>query len=253
VDNATLNRFFSLHYLLPFVIAGLVAVHIWAFHTTGNNNPTGVEVKSESDTVPFHPYYTSKDGFGLAVILIIFAAVIAFAPNALGHPDNYIEANPLSTPAHIVPEWYFLPFYAILRAFTVDLGIPFTDIVIIPAKLLGVLAMFGSILLLFFLPWLDKSPVRSGNYRPVFKIFFWVLVADMILLTFLGGAPAAEPYVMLSQLASAYYFAHFLLILPLISAMETPKPLPNSISEAVLGKKSGDSASAPGFVPQPAE
>jgi ubiquinol-cytochrome c reductase cytochrome b subunit len=255
-DNAALNRFFSLHYLLPFVIAGVIILHIWALHIPGSSNPTGVEVKSESDTVPFHPYYTSKDGFGLAVILIIFAAVIAFAPNALGHPDNYIEANPLSTPAHIVPEWYFLPFYAILRAFTVDLGIPFTDIVIIPAKLLGVLAMFGSILLLFFLPWLDKSPVRSGNYRPVFKIFFWVLVADMILLTFLGGAPAEEPYVMLSQLASAYYFAHFLLILPLISAMETPKPLPNSISEAVLGKKSGtggDTSSAPGFVPQPAE
>ncbi|WP_438728928.1 cytochrome b [Parasphingorhabdus sp. DH2-15] len=252
-DNAALNRFFSLHYLLPFVIAGVIILHIWALHIPGSSNPTGVEVKSESDTVPFHPYYTSKDGFGLAVVLIIFAAVITFAPNALGHPDNYIEANPLSTPAHIVPEWYFLPFYAILRAFTVDLGIPFTDIVIIPAKLLGVLAMFGSIILLFFLPWLDRSPVRSGNYRPVFKIFFWVLVADMVLLTFLGGAPAEEPFVMLSQLASAYYFAHFLLILPLISAMETPKPLPNSITEAVLGKKSGDEASAPGYVPQPAE
>jgi len=250
-DNAALNRFFSLHYLLPFVIAGVIILHIWALHIPGSSNHTGVEVKSESDTVPFHPYYTAKDGFGLAFVLLIFAAVITFAPNALGHPDNYIEANPLSTPAHIVPEWYFLPFYAILRAFTVDLSIPFTDIVLIPAKLLGVMAMFGSIILLFFLPWLDKSPVRSGNYRPMFKIFFWVFVADMLLLTFLGGSPAEEPFVMMSQLASAYYFAHFLLIIPLVSSIETPKPLPNSITEAVLG--SDNDVSVPGAAPQPAE
>ncbi|ATE64308.1 cytochrome b [Rhizorhabdus dicambivorans] len=227
-DNAALNRFFSLHYLLPFVIAGVIILHIWALHIPGSSNPTGIDVKGPQDTVPFHPYYTAKDGFGLGVFLILYCAVLFFAPNALGHPDNYIPANPLSTPAHIVPEWYFWPFYAILRAFTVDF--------ILPAKLWGVLAMFGAILLLFFLPWLDKSPVRSGNYRPAFKKFFWLLVIDVLVLGWCGGAPAEEPYVMISQLAAAYYFAHFLIILPIVSRMERPLPLPNSITEAVLEK-----------------
>ncbi len=226
-DNAALNRFFSLHFLLPFVIAGCVILHIWALHIPGSSNPTGVEVKSESDTVPFHPYYTAKDGFGLGVFLLIYCAFVFFMPNALGHPDNYIPANPLSTPAHIVPEWYFWPFYAILRAFTFDF--------ILPAKLWGVLAMFAAILVWFFLPWLDKSPVRSGSYRPLFRIFFWVLVVDMLILFWLGGAAAEEPYVMFSQLATAYYFLHFLVILPIISSIEKPKPLPFSITEAVLG------------------
>ena len=244
IGNQTLQRFFSLHYLLPFVIAGVVILHIWALHIPGSSNPTGVEVKSESDTVPFHPYYTAKDGFGLGVFLILFCSVLFFAPNALGHPDNYIPANPLSTPAHIVPEWYFWPFYAILRAFTFDFFI-------VPAKLLGVLAMFASILLLFFLPWLDRSPVRSGNYRPLFRTFFIILVLDVLLLGYLGGAPAEEPYVMLSQLASAYYFAHFLIILPIISKIEKPKPLPFSITEAVLGKDSSGTVGGPAL--QPAE
>mgnify|MGYP001818910216 CR=1 FL=1 len=227
-DNAALNRFFSLHYLLPFVIAGCIILHIWALHLPGSNNPTGIDVKGPQDTLPFHPYYTAKDGFGVGIFLILLAIMTFFAPNYLGHADNYIEANPLSTPAHIVPEWYFWPFYAILRAFTVDF--------ILPAKLWGVLAMFASILLLFFLPWLDKSPVRSGKFRPKFKIWFWVLIADIALLGYLGGAPAEEPYVMLSQIGSIYYFAHFLIILPLISRTERPSPLPNSITEAVLGK-----------------
>jgi len=227
-DNAALNRFFSLHYLLPFVIAGVIILHIWALHIPGSSNPTGIDVKGPQDTVPFHPYYTAKDGFGLGVFLFLYCAVLFFAPNALGHPDNYIAANPLSTPAHIVPEWYFWPFYAILRAFTVDF--------ILPAKLWGVIAMFGSIILLFFLPWLDKSPVRSGNYRPAFKKFFWLLVIDVLILGWCGGAPAEEPYVMISQLAAAYYFAHFLIILPIVSRMERPLPLPNSITEAVLEK-----------------
>jgi ubiquinol-cytochrome c reductase cytochrome b subunit len=227
-DNATLNRFFSLHFLLPFVIAGVIILHIWALHIPGSSNPTGVEVKSESDTVPFHPYYTAKDGFGLGVFLLIYVAFVFFLPNALGHPDNYIEANPLSTPAHIVPEWYFWPFYAILRAFT-------ADFFFIPAKLMGVMAMFGSILIWFFLPWLDKSPVRSGHYRPLFRKFFWLLVIDMAVLFWLGGAAAEEPYVMFSQIATAYYFAHFLIILPIISAIERPEPLPFSITEGVLG------------------
>ncbi|MGN7998768.1 cytochrome b [Sphingomonas sp. 22176] len=235
-DDATLNRFFSLHYLLPFVIAGVIILHIWALHIPGSNNPTGVEVKGEQDTIPFHPYYTAKDGFGVGVFLILFSILIFFYPDYLGHPDNYIVANPLSTPAHIVPEWYFWPFYAILRAFTADF--------ILPAKLWGVLAMFGSILLLFFLPWLDRSPVRSANYRPMYRIAFWVLVADVLILGWCGGSPAEAKYVIISQIAAAYYFAHFLIIVPIISRIETPRPLPNSITEAVLGNEGGSRITA---------
>ena len=240
-DEAALTRFFSLHYLLPFVIAAVVILHIWALHIPGSSNPTGVEVKSESDTIPFHPYFTAKDGFGLGVFLVLYCALLFFAPNLLGHPDNYIPANPMSTPAHIVPEWYFWPFYAILRAFT-------SDFFFIPAKLMGVLAMFGAILVWFFLPWLDRSPVRSAKYRPMYKWFFAVLVADMLVLFYLGGAAAEEPYVMLSQIAALYYFAHFLIILPIVSAIERPDPLPFSITEAVLGKDH-DSLLAPSAVP----
>ena len=227
-DNAALNRFFSLHFLLPFVITGVVILHIWALHIPGSSNPTGIEVKSESDTVPFHPYYTAKDGFGLGVALLLYCALLFFLPNALGHPDNYIEANPLSTPAHIVPEWYFWPFYAVLRAFT-------ADFLFVPAKLMGVLAMFAAILVWFFLPWLDRSPVKSGHYRPAFRKFFWFgLIPTMLVLFWCGGAPAEEPYVMLSQIATAYYFAHFLLILPIVSSVEKTEPLPTSITAAVL-------------------
>jgi len=230
-DDAALNRFFSLHYLLPFVIAGVVILHVWALHIPGSSNPTGVEVKQESDTVPFHPYYTAKDGFGLGVFMIFFTIMVFFLPNLLGHPDNYIEANPLSTPAHIVPEWYYWPFYAILRAFTVDFFF-------VPAKLLGVIAMFASILIWFILPWLDKSPVRSAKYRPTYRKFFWILMVDLAVLFYCGGAPAEEPYVMISQIATAYYFLHFLVILPIVSQIETPKALPNSITDAVLGSES---------------
>jgi ubiquinol-cytochrome c reductase cytochrome b subunit len=229
-DNAALNRFFSLHYLLPFVIAGVIILHIWALHIPGSSNPTGIEVKSEQDTVPFHPYYTAKDGVGVAVFFIVFAFLLFFAPNFLAHADNYIEANPLSTPANIVPEWYFWPFYAILRAFTFDFFF-------VPAKLLGVLAMFAAILLLFFLPWLDTSPVRSGNYRPLFRKFFWFgLIPAVLVLGWCGGSHASESIVLVSQLATAYYFAHFLIILPIISMIERTEPLPNSITEAVLAK-----------------
>ena len=227
-DNAALNRFFSLHFLLPFVILGVVILHIWALHIPGSSNPTGVEVKSESDTVPFHPYYTAKDGFGLGVFLILYCAMLFFAPNQLGHPDNYIPANPMQTPAHIVPEWYFWPFYAILRAFT-------QNFFFIPAKLMGVLAMFSAILVWFFLPWLDRSPVRSGHFRPLFRKFYFALVIDVVILGYCGGAPAAEPFVMISQIAAIYYFAHFLIILPIVSAIERPETLPFSITEAVLG------------------
>jgi ubiquinol-cytochrome c reductase cytochrome b subunit len=229
-DQAALTRFFSLHYLLPFVIAGVIILHIWALHIPGSNNPTGVPIKSEEDTVPFYPNYIAKDGVGVGVFLTLFVILTFFAPNFLGHPDNYIPANPLSTPAHIVPEWYFWPFYAILRAFTVDF-------LFIPAKLLGVLAMFGSIALLFFLPWLDTSPVRSGNYRPLFKKFFWFgLIPCIIVLGYCGVMPAEGIYILIGQIAAAYYFAHFLIILPIISRIEKTLPLPNTITEAVTGK-----------------
>ena len=243
-DNAALNRFFSLHYLMPFVIAGVIILHIWALHIPGSNNPTGVEVKGKQDTIPFHPYYTAKDGVGVGVFFLIFAALVFFAPNLLGHPDNYIEANPLSTPSHIVPEWYFLPFYAILKAFTIDF--------IMPAKLWGVIAMFGSILLLFFLPWLDKSPVRSANYRPTYRWFLIVLVLDVLLLGYLGGANPTPMVIGLTQIATAYYFLHFLVVLPIVSSMEKPLPLPNSITEAVLKGKGGTSPTH-SAVAQPAE
>ncbi|UVO53979.1 cytochrome b N-terminal domain-containing protein [Sphingomonas sp. SUN039] len=245
-DNAALNRFFSLHYLLPFVIAGVIILHIWALHIPGSSNPTGVDVKGEVDTVPFHPYYTAKDGFGVGVFLIIMALLVFFAPNLLGHPDNYIAANPLSTPAHIVPEWYFLPFYAILKSFT-------SDFLFIPAKLWGVLAMFGSILLLFFLPWLDTSPVRSANYRPTYRKFLFVLLADVFVLGYVGGAEPTAVNVMLGQVATTYYFLHFLIILPLVSMIERPLPLPNSITESVLAKYgvTGGAGASPTL--QPAE
>ena len=193
IDNATLNRFFSLHYLLPFMIAGVVVLHIWALHVPGNNNPTGVEPRKDpeglkQDTVPFHPYYTVKDGFAIVVFLIIFAAFVFYLPNVLGHADNYIEANPLVTPAHIVPEWYLLPFYAILRAITFNIG-P------IDAKLLGVIAMFGSIAILFFLPWLDTSKVKSMRYRPVARQFFFCVVVAGLLLGWCGASNPDDPII----------------------------------------------------------
>ncbi len=226
--NATLNRFFSLHFLLPFVILGVIILHIWSLHLTGSSNPTGVEVKSESDTVPFYPYFIAKDGWTIGLFMVIFSLFVFFMPNALGHPDNYVPANPMQTPAHIVPEWYFWPFYAILRAFT-------QNFLFFEAKLLGVLAMFASILVWFFLPWLDKSPVRSATYRPLYRKFFWLLVADVVLLGWLGGMPAEQPYVLLSQLGTIYYFLHFLVIVPIVSAVELPEPMPFSITESVLG------------------
>jgi len=242
VDNATLNRFFALHYLFPFLIVGVVFLHVWALHVTGSNNPLGVEPKTKQDTLPFHPYYTMKDTFGLLVFLVVFAIFVFFLPNALGHPDNYIPADPLVTPAHIVPEWYFLPFYAILRAITFDVGIPFTDIVIIPAKLGGVLAMFGSIALLFVLPFIDKHPNRSANFRPWYKIALLVFVANAFLLGVCGGKPAEGFWVPLSQLSTFYYFAFFLVLLPIFNKKEPVVELPSSINEAVLKKNKKASA-----------
>jgi quinol-cytochrome oxidoreductase complex cytochrome b subunit len=229
VDQPTLGRFYALHYLLPFVIVGVVVLHLVALHQHGSNNPLGIERKSAKDSLPFHPYYTIKDLFGLGVFLIALALLVFYWPNLLGHPDNYIPADPLQTPPHIVPEWYFLPYYAILRAITFDIWF-------IPAKLIGVILMFGSIIVLFVLPWLDGSPVRSGRFRPIFKIFFWVLLADCLLLGYLGARPPEGIYVALAQVGTAYYFFHFLILLPLLGKLERPKPLPSSISQPVLDR-----------------
>ncbi|MBV5263388.1 cytochrome b [Pinisolibacter aquiterrae] len=222
VDNPTLNRFFSLHYLLPFVIVGVVVLHVWALHVVGQNNPTGVELKSEQDSVAFTPYATVKDAFGMVVFLIFFSWFLFYSPNYMGHPDNYIPANPMVTPAHIVPEWYFLPFYAILRS--------------IPDKLGGVLAMFGAIAVLFVLPWLDTSKVKSATYRPLYKQFFWVLVICGLGLGYLGSQPAEGGYVVASRILTAWYFFHFLVILPVLGLVEKPRPLPESVTAAVLAK-----------------
>ncbi|WP_421857559.1 cytochrome b [Oricola sp.] len=238
VDNPTLNRFFSLHYLLPFMIAGVVILHVWALHVTGQTNPTGIEVKSKTDTVPFTPYATVKDAFALMVFFIAYAYFVFYMPNYLGHADNYIVANPLVTPAHIVPEWYFLPFYAILRAITFDIG-PITS------KLGGVLAMFGAIAVLFILPWLDTSKVKSAVYRPWYKLFFWLFAANAVFLGWLGAKPAEGVYTTLAQLSTAYYFGFFIIILPLLGLVETPRRLPNSITEAVLEKNKARNAEAP--------
>jgi ubiquinol-cytochrome c reductase cytochrome b subunit len=235
VDNPTLNRFYALHYLLPFVICAVVFLHIWALHVTGSNNPLGIEPKSKKDTLPFHPYYTMKDTFGLCVFLIFFAFMVFFAPNYLNHADHYVPFNPLVTPAHIVPEWYFLPFYAILRAITFDVGIPFTNIVFIEAKLGGVLAMFGSIAILAVLPWLDTSPVRSARFRPMYKLALMVFVLAMFALGMAGAKPAEGIWLYVAQASTAYYFIFFIVILPLLGKIEKTKALPDSIHEAVTG------------------
>jgi ubiquinol-cytochrome c reductase cytochrome b subunit len=235
IDNPTLNRFFSLHYLMPFVLVGVIVLHIVALHQHGSSNPIGIDTKGPQDQLPFHPYYTVKDLFGLGVFLVLFFFFVFFAPNFFGEPDNYIEANPLQTPPHIVPEWYFLPFYAILRAFTADAFIYWPISWLMSAKLAGVLAMFGSIMVLFVLPWLDWSPVRSARYRPLYKQFFWLLFIDCFVLGWVGANAPEGHFVIIGQVATAYYFGHFIVILPLLSLFEKTRPVPTSISEPVLG------------------
>ena len=222
VDNATLNRFYALHFLLPFIILGIIIIHVWALHVHGSGNPTGIEIKTNRDKIPFHPYYTFKDLFGVGIFFIIYFAFVFYAPNYLGHSDNYIPANPLVTPTHIVPEWYFLPFYAILRS--------------IPSKLGGVIAMFGSILILFALPWLDRSPIKSGHYRPKFKIFYFLFILNFIILGYIGGKPPEEPYLTVSRITTVLYFCYFLILLPILAKYETAKPQPLSI-DAEYSKK----------------
>jgi ubiquinol-cytochrome c reductase cytochrome b/c1 subunit len=230
VGNPTLNRFYSLHYLLPFVIAGVVVLHLWALHVAGQNNPAGVEPKSEKDTVAFTPYATIKDVFVLVVFCILFGWFVFYVPGYLGHADNYIPANPAVTPPEIVPEWYYLPFYAILRA--------------IPNKLMGVMALGASIVILAFLPWLDTSPVRSARYRPLYQQFFWVFVIVCIGLGYLGSNPPEGYYVIFARLFTIYYFAYFLVILPVLGLVEKTKPLPNSISESILSASGPTGAKA---------
>jgi ubiquinol-cytochrome c reductase cytochrome b subunit len=225
IANPTLNRFFALHYLLPFLIVGVVGIHLIALHQHGSNNPLGIDKKSPKDTVPFHPYYTVKDLFGLGVYLFLWAMFLFFLPNYFGEPDNYIPANPLVTPPHIVPEWYFLPFYAILRS--------------VPNKLLGVVMMFSAVFVLFIVPWLDRSPVRSARYRPLFKWFFWLFVASCLALGWVGSQlPEGWP-VILGRVATIYYFLHFLVVLPLLNIFEKPLPLPDSISDHMESFKRG--------------
>lgn len=297
VDNPTLNRFFALHFLLPFVLVGVVLLHLMALHQHGSSNPTGIEVKGPQDQIPFHPYYTSKDFFGFGVFFIFFAAFLFFAPNYLGHPDNYLPADPMVTPKHIVPEWYFLPFYAILRAITFDIplwivglgAIGFAALLyrpdtarscsrfcpigllpilasflpkksvcvaivggllaigvvlviaglngaVIPSKLGGVLAMFGSILIMLALPWLDTSPVHSSNYRPIYRWFFWLFAINAVVLGYCGSQPPEGIFPVLSLVCTIYYFAHFLLILPVVGRIEKPRKLPESITSSVLQK-----------------
>ncbi|MBZ8134870.1 cytochrome b N-terminal domain-containing protein [Afifella sp. IM 167] len=239
VGDPTLNRFFSLHYLLPFMIAGVVILHVWAFHVTGQTNPTGVEPKSRRDVVPFTPHATMKDAVALVAFFLVFAWFVFYMPNYLGHPDNYVEANPLVTPPHIVPEWYFLPFYAILRA--------------IPSKLGGVIALGLSVVVLFLVPWLDTSKVLSAAYRPLYRIFFWVFVVVCIGLGYIGAMPPEGGYIIAGQLLTAYYFIHFFIILPLLGFIETPKPRPASITEAVLGRpdEPGEPATPAGATAMP--
>ncbi len=204
VSNATLNRFFSLHYLLPFVLAGLAVVHLIALHEHGSNNPLGVD--GNIDKIPFHPYYSIKDVFGYSLFAILFASFVYFSPNLLGHSDNYIPANPMVTPAHIQPEWYFLFAYAILRS--------------IPDKLLGVIALFASLLVLLVLPHVHMANIRSMQFRPLGKIFFWFFVSDFFLLTYIGACPVEAPWVFIGQVASVFYFAYFLIINPLCGLIE---------------------------------
>ena len=308
VDNPTLNRFFSLHYLLPFVIFGIVLLHVWALHVSGSNNPLGIDVKGPQDTLPFHPYFTMKDSFGLCVFLLFYVIVTFWFPNMFAHPDHFVAYDAMKTPPHIVPEWYFLPFYAILRGLTFGLNpyiiaalgafavvmapiycgadkktgmcglvctlgkkftlpllliggvlfalgylsqyekasggailaLPFADWVFINAKLAGVLAMFGSVILLVFMPWLDWHPVRSALFRPLFKLATLVFAANFFVLGYVGMETADAklfgliPLLWIGQLGTGYYFAYFLVILPWLSRFEKAKPLPNSINEAVL-------------------
>lgn len=226
VGDATVNRFYVLHWVIAFGIAAVVLLHVWALHVTGSNNPAGIEPKDTSETVTFNPFMTIKDVHGALAFFTVFAFVLFFAPNYLGHADNYIEADPLVTPANIVPEWYFLPFYAILRA--------------IPDKLMGVIAMVASIGVLAFLPWLDKSPIRSCVFRPVWKWLTLLFVVNFFVLMYVGSKPAEGIYVAVAQIGTLYWFAYFLVLAPIVGLYETPAKLPRDIHDFERMKKFGE-------------
>ena len=220
VDNPTLTRFFVFHFLLPFVIVGVAFLHVWALHKVKSNNPLGIDVTKKEDVIPFHPYYTIKDLAFFALFLLLYLSVVFFAPDFFSEPENNLPANPLVTPEHIVPEWYFLPYYAMLRA--------------VPDKLLGVIVMFSSVLILFLVPWLDRHPVRSGRFRPLYKQFFFLFVINMTLLGWCGAHPPEGYYITIARYATIYHFAFFLIIMPLLSRIEPTRRLPKSIYEDTL-------------------
>jgi len=229
VANPTLNRFFSLHYLMPFLLVGVVLLHLATLHQHGSNNPYGIEKKTKEDTIPFHPYYTVKDLFGLGVLLIVWAGFVFFAPNFFGEPDNYIPADPLVTPPHIVPEWYFLPFYAILRS--------------VPSKLGGVVLMFSAVLILFVVPWLDRSSVRSGRFRPLYQLFFAGFVFSCLLLGWVGAQLPEGIPLLLGRLATAYYFFFFFVVMPFLPMIEKTRELPRSIAHPNFRRRAEDAMS----------
>jgi ubiquinol-cytochrome c reductase cytochrome b subunit len=204
VDNATLNRFFSLHFLLPFLIAGLSVIHLALLHEHGSNNPLGVE--SSVDKISFYPYFYVKDLLAFFALIFSFSIFVFYFPNLMGHPDNYIPANPMVTPAHIVPEWYFLPFYAILRS--------------IPDKLGGVIAMGGALVILFAIPFINTSEIRSSQFRPLFKKFYWLLVVDFLILGWIGQKPVETPFIEVGQIATLFYFIFFIILIPLLGIFE---------------------------------
>uniref|UniRef100_UPI0030027317 cytochrome b n=1 Tax=Cocconeiopsis kantsiensis TaxID=3082010 RepID=UPI0030027317 len=205
VSNPTLNRFFSIHFVLPFVIAGLTLIHLALLHKEGSNNPIGSD--TGIDDIPFYPYFVSKDVFAFSCFLVFFATFVFYFPNVLNHPDNYIPADPLETPAHVVPEWYFLPFYAILRS--------------IPHKAGGIVAMLGAILVLLIIPFNNTSEVRNTTYRPLFKVFFWLFLSDFALLMWVGQKPVRDSFILLGQIATVYYFAFFLILIPAVGVIES--------------------------------
>ena len=229
IGQPTLNRFYSLHYLFPFILLGLVGLHVWAVHQVGQNNPTGVEVQSANETVPFTPFATVKDIFAISVFLIFFSWFLFYMPDYMGHPDNYIPGDTMSTSAHIVPEWYFLPFYAMLRAITFNIG-P------ISSTFAGVIVLVSSIVVLLFIPWLDRSKVKSARYRPLYKLFFWLFIADVVFLGWLGSQPISNATILSAQIATAYYFVFFLVIMPFLPKFERSMTVPKSITEDMQEK-----------------
>jgi ubiquinol-cytochrome c reductase cytochrome b subunit len=205
VANPTLNRFYSIHFVLPFLIAGMTLIHLALLHKVGSNSPIGSD--TGVDNIPFYPYYVSKDIFAFTVYLLIFGIFVFYFPNVLNHPDNYIPADPLHTPAHVVPEWYFLPYYAILRS--------------IPHKAGGIVAMLGSLLVLFLIPFINTSDIRNTTYRPLFKICFWIFIADFAVLMWVGQKPVKDVFILTGQIATVYYFFFFLVLIPVIGTIES--------------------------------